>query len=124
MSGISAVLSEERQALSEVSSPAASDTAAAAAPAVAGSRRVVFNVAVDGEDRGRIVVQLFDDVLVGAARFADLAQGKQGVGFQRTKFDAINEVCFGLRPWLLVGVACRSVAALFLKLHPHSVRRR
>ena len=41
---------------------------------------------------GRVVVQLYDDVPVGAARFADLAQGKQGVGFRRTKFDAVNQV--------------------------------
>lgn len=51
-----------------------------------------FDVAVDGEERGRIVVELLNDVPVGAARFADLAQGRQGVGFRRTKFDAINEV--------------------------------
>lgn len=42
--------------------------------------------------KGRIVVQLYDDVPIGATRFADLARGIQGVGFRRTKFDAVNEV--------------------------------
>jgi hypothetical protein len=93
VSGISAVLSEQQQALSGAQSPAPQPATAAAASPAEGSRRVYFDVAVDGEQRGRIVVQLYDDVPVGAARFADLAQGKQGVGFRRTKFDAINEVC-------------------------------
>lgn len=41
---------------------------------------------------GRIVVELYEDVPTGAARFADLAKGIQGVGFRRTKFDTVNEV--------------------------------
>lgn len=43
------------------------------------------------------MVALYDDAPVGAARFADLARGLQGVGFRRTKFDAINQArhCLG-----------------------------
>jgi hypothetical protein len=93
LSGLSAMLSEQQQQAlpGAVSSAPPTVTAAAATPAE-GRRRVFFDVSVDGEQSGRIVVQLYDDVPVGAARFADLAQGKQGVGFRRTKFDAINEV--------------------------------
>lgn len=53
--------------------------------------QVFFDITVDSEKKGRIVVQLYDDVPVGAARFADLTKGIQGVGFRRTKFDAINQ---------------------------------
>ena len=43
---------------------------------------------------GRIKIQLFDDVPVGAQRFALLAKGNQGVGYQRSQIDGIAKVCF------------------------------
>lgn len=92
VSGIVSALSEQQQALSGAVSQAPPVATATAAVAAEGGRRVYFDMSVDGEQTGRIVVQLYDDVPVGAARFADLAQGRQGVGFRRTKFDAINEV--------------------------------
>ena len=37
-------------------------------------------------------IQLYGDVPVGAARFADLAQGNQGVGYRRSKVDFVSAV--------------------------------
>lgn len=51
-----------------------------------------LDVKVEGESVGRIVVELADDVKVGAQRFADLAEGKQGVGYRLSKFDGIFNV--------------------------------
>lgn len=51
-----------------------------------------LDVSVDRKPFGRIVVQLFDDVPTGSQRFADLAVGKQGVGYRLSKFDALREV--------------------------------
>jgi hypothetical protein len=59
--------------------------------------QVYLDVTVDGAPAGRVVVKLFGDVAVGAQRFADLAQGKEGVGFRRSKFDALTEV--RMRVW-------------------------
>lgn len=67
---------------------------------------------MEPQEKGRIVVQLYDDVPVGAARFADLAQGKQGVGFRRTKFDAINEVRCPVVDDLCAHAQCQDCAAL------------
>lgn len=41
---------------------------------------------------GRIVIRLLDDVKVGSQRFADLAEGKEGVGYRLSKFDGIYSV--------------------------------
>ena len=38
-------------------------------------------------------IQLYGDVPVGAARFADLARGVQGVGYRNSKIDFVNEAC-------------------------------
>lgn len=51
-----------------------------------------FDVKVEGERVGRIVVALLDDVKVGAQRFADLAEEKEGVGYRLSKFDGIFPV--------------------------------
>jgi hypothetical protein len=53
---------------------------------------VYFDVKVEGERVGRIVVALLDDVKVGAQRFADLAEEKEGVGYRLSKFDGIFPV--------------------------------
>lgn len=92
VSAVTAVLTEQQQALAQAQEPAPPLRTATSATPAEGRRRVFFDMSVDGEPSGRIVVELYDDVPVGAARFADLAQGKQGVGYRRTKFDAINEV--------------------------------
>jgi hypothetical protein len=54
--------------------------------------QVYLDVKVEGERLGRIVVELLDDVAVGSQRFADLAEGKQGVGYRLSKFDGIFSV--------------------------------
>lgn len=43
---------------------------------------------------GRIKIELFDDVPVGARRFALLAKGNQGVGYQRSQIDGIAKARF------------------------------
>lgn len=42
-----------------------------------------------------VQVQLYGDVPTGAARFADLARGIQGVGYKRSKVDFVNAVRWG-----------------------------
>lgn len=60
--------------------------------------QVFLDVKVEGENLGRIVVELLDDAAVGGQRFADLALGKQGVGYRLSKFDGIFSVsCVGCR---------------------------
>jgi hypothetical protein len=54
--------------------------------------QVFFDVKVEGETVGRIVIQLLDDVKVGAQRFADLAEEKEGVGYRLSKIDGIFPV--------------------------------
>jgi hypothetical protein len=54
--------------------------------------QVYFDVNVDGQPKGRIVVQLFDDVPIGAQRFQDIAEGHEGISYQLSKFDAIAPV--------------------------------
>ena len=51
---------------------------------------VFFDVSIEGEDAGRIVIQTFDDVAsIGVSRFKDLSRGKAGVGYRRSRFDGI-----------------------------------
>eukprot|EP00882_Tetradesmus_deserticola_P016741 GHRQ01017899.1.p1 GENE.GHRQ01017899.1~~GHRQ01017899.1.p1 ORF type:complete len:282 (+),score=76.79 GHRQ01017899.1:491-1336(+) len=69
-------------AVAEVSS------SSSAAP-TSGAKQVFFDIKVEGEYLGRIVVELVDDAAVGAQRFADLAQEKQGVGYRLSKIDGI-----------------------------------
>lgn len=55
--------------------------------------QVYFDMNVDGQSQGRIVVQLFDDVPIGSRRFSDLAEGHEGISYQLSKVDAIAPVC-------------------------------
>ncbi|GAQ77867.1 cyclophilin-like peptidyl-prolyl cis-trans isomerase family protein [Klebsormidium nitens] len=62
---------------------------AADEPAI--TRKVFFDITVDGEPIGRFVVGLYgDDVPIGTARFADLAAGKQSVGYRRRPIELIT----------------------------------
>lgn len=54
--------------------------------------RCFLDIAVDGEDYGRVVVAMFDPSTLAAQRFSDLCKGIEGVGYRRSKFDGIFEV--------------------------------
>jgi hypothetical protein len=54
--------------------------------------QVFFDVKVEGQPAGRIVISLFDDVKTASQRFADLAEEKEGVGYRLSKFDGIFPV--------------------------------
>ena len=57
-----------------------------------------MEIAVDGESRGRVVIEMLDPGSLGARRFADLCKGIRGVGYRRSKFDTLFEVrCSGLQ---------------------------
>lgn len=55
--------------------------------------RAYFDVSVDRTPIGRIVVEVDPGggAPVGARRFLDLAQGKEGVGFRRTRIELIQD---------------------------------
>lgn len=56
------------------------------------SRKVYFDITVDGVSKGRVVIGLYGlDTPVGAQRFADLSKNIQGVGYRRSYFDKIEE---------------------------------
>ena len=54
--------------------------------------QVFLDIEIDKNPAGRVVVELYDDVPIGSQRFADLAVGKDGVGYRLSKFDAITQV--------------------------------
>lgn len=55
--------------------------------------QVYLDINVDREPRGRITVELFPDVPVGAQRFVDLARGVDGVGYSlAAKIDGVSPV--------------------------------
>lgn len=54
--------------------------------------QVYLDVKVEGQAVGRIVIRLLEDAKVGSQRFADLAEGKEGVGYRLSKFDGIYSV--------------------------------
>lgn len=51
--------------------------------------KVFFDVNIQGEPAGRIVVELFGDVPDGAARFTQLASGRAGVDYRLSKFNGV-----------------------------------
>lgn len=55
-------------------------------------QQVYLDVTLDGEPKGRLVIQLSGDAPVGAKRFAQLSQGLNGVGYRLSKFDGIAQV--------------------------------
>lgn len=56
------------------------------------SQQVYLDLSVDGEPKGRLVIQLTGDAPVGTKRFAQLSQGLNGVGYRLSKFDGIAQV--------------------------------
>lgn len=62
---------------------------AADAPS-AGGAKVFFDMNVNGESAGRIVVELFGDVSTATQRFLQLVQGLDGVSFRRTRIEYIS----------------------------------
>lgn len=54
--------------------------------------QVYLDVSVDGELKGRLVIQLSEDAPVGTKRFSQLSQGLNGVGYRLSKFDGIAQV--------------------------------
>lgn len=54
------------------------------------SENVYFNVSADGENLGRIVFRLFDDVVPQTARnFRELATGQNGYGYKGSAFHRV-----------------------------------
>lgn len=83
----------------------------------ADAARCFIDVAVDGEEYGRLVVRLLDPSTVAAQRFGDLCKGIEGVGYRRSKFDGIFEVCIQLVP----RVVRHPVTCEGLHKHKHSM---
>lgn len=57
-----------------------------------GAVRCFIDIAVDGEEYGKLVVKMSDPYMLAAQRFGDLCKGIEGVGYRRSKFDGIFEV--------------------------------
>lgn len=51
-----------------------------------------LDLTVDGEPKGRLVIQLSSDAPTGTRRFAQLSEGLNGVGYRLSKFDGIAQV--------------------------------
>lgn len=71
--------------------PHGDGTAQAADEGGAAAQQAFFEVKVDGRPAGCFVVELFPDGGVAGARFADLARGREGVGFRRTRFELLED---------------------------------
>ncbi|KIY95020.1 hypothetical protein MNEG_12941 [Monoraphidium neglectum] len=77
----------------------------APAPVASSSARtgqtVYLDVKLEGQKLGRITIELLPAVApVGAQRFADLSEGKQGVGYRLARFDRVTEAfvrCEGVK---------------------------
>ncbi|KAL3135940.1 hypothetical protein ABBQ32_006984 [Trebouxia sp. C0010 RCD-2024] len=67
------------------------DTREAASRQTPSQQQVYLDVSLDGEPKGRLVIQLSGDAPVGAKRFAQLSQGLNGVGYRLSKFDGIAQ---------------------------------
>lgn len=69
-------------------------SAAVSRPAQAGGEggRCTLDLAVDGQKQGSITIELLDGTSTGCRRFSDLCKGVQGVGYRRSKIDALFPV--------------------------------
>ncbi|MCO5569528.1 hypothetical protein L7F22_023242 [Adiantum nelumboides] len=71
------------------------------------SDKIFFDIAIDREPVGRIVVGLFnEDVPIGAKRFADVAVGSRGISYRKKEFERITPSYIqnaGLRNFSLSG---------------------
>ncbi len=56
------------------------------------AEQIFFDVRIDGEAAGRIVIELLPDAPVGASRFQSLAVGQQGVDYRLSKFNGVFDV--------------------------------
>ena len=54
--------------------------------------QVFLEVSVDGQSKGRLIIQLASDAPTGTRRFAQLSEGLNGVGYRLSKFDGIAQV--------------------------------
>lgn len=54
--------------------------------------QVYLDLTVDGEAKGRLIIQLASDAPTGTRRFAQLSEGLNGVGYRLSKFDGIAQV--------------------------------
>lgn len=54
-------------------------------------QQVYLDLNVDGQPKGRLVIQLDGEAPVGTKRFADLSKGLNGVGYRLSKFDGIAQ---------------------------------
>ena len=64
---------------------------AAAVPQPSITAEAFFDIAVDAEFIGRVVVGVYGDANpIAAARFLALAEGVQGLGYRRTQIDAVE----------------------------------
>jgi peptidyl-prolyl cis-trans isomerase B (cyclophilin B) len=64
---------------------------AAAVPQPSITAEAFFDIAVDAEFVGRVVVGVYGDANpIAAARFLALAEGVQGLGYRRTQIDAVE----------------------------------
>mmetsp|Transcript_26657 Transcript_26657/g.58131 ORF Transcript_26657/g.58131 Transcript_26657/m.58131 type:complete len:407 (-) Transcript_26657:1429-2649(-) len=81
--------SENAQEAVEGSSPETIETSSS--KPTGRPRLVYLDVKIEKAVVGRITVELFDDVKVGSDRFADLAEGREGVGYRLKRIDGIFE---------------------------------
>lgn len=85
------VFAEEEQNLTEKDKEPAKGFDPTTCDDLTVTKSVFFDVAIDGEAAGRIVIGLYgNDVPVGASRFAELAAGKKGVGYRKKEFIKIT----------------------------------
>jgi peptidyl-prolyl cis-trans isomerase B (cyclophilin B) len=77
-----------------LAAPLFSSTSAAFAEESTGATKVFFDISVDREPLGRIVIAVdgaSSGAKIGAARFLDLAKGIEGTTFRRTKIELIQD---------------------------------
>ena len=71
--------------------------------------QVYLDIAADRKPLGRVIIELYDDVPIGAQRFADLAIGREGVRYQATRFIRLTDVLRHMDDPNGIGCLLRSV---------------